>query len=133
MTSAVSVLAVDDEQLVLEMVVEALQEGGFEVISASTAKQAMGLLEARTAELGALVTDVRLGGRTTGFDIATRARELRPDLPVVYMSGADLAEWSSKGVPKSMVVAKPFAPAQIVTAVSTLLNAASVPGGPATG
>jgi hypothetical protein len=45
-------------------------------------------------------------------------------MPVVYMSGDSSPEWSSKGVPNSLMVAKPFAPAQIITAVSTLLNAA---------
>ena len=45
-------------------------------------------------------------------------------MPVVYMSGDSSPEWSAKGVPTSLMVAKPFAPAQIITAVSTLLNAA---------
>jgi hypothetical protein len=40
------------------------------------------------------------------------------------MSGDSAPEWTSKGVPNSIMVAKPFAPAQIITAVSTLLNQA---------
>jgi hypothetical protein len=42
---------------------------------------------------------------------------------VVYVTGAAAAEWSSKGVPNSLIIQKPFAPAQVVTAVSQLLNA----------
>ena len=56
--------------------------------------------------------------------MARRARELVPNMPVIYMSGDSSHEWSSKGVPNSLMVAKPFAPAQIITPVSTLLNAA---------
>jgi hypothetical protein len=39
------------------------------------------------------------------------------------MSGKDADDWASKGVPNSIMLAKPFAPAQLVTAVSQLLNA----------
>jgi hypothetical protein len=39
------------------------------------------------------------------------------------MSGRDADAWASQGVPNSIMLAKPFAPAQLVTAVSNLLNA----------
>ena len=41
------------------------------------------------------------------------------------MTGADGHEWASKGVPHSLLMTKPFAPAQAVTAVSHLLNASA--------
>ena len=47
-----------------------------------------------------------------------------PDMPVVYMSGESAEDWTSQGVPNSIVLAKPFALAQLVTAVSQLLNSA---------
>jgi len=43
---------------------------------------------------------------------------------VVYVSGGNPQDWASLGVPGSTMITKPFAPAQIVTAVSALLNAA---------
>jgi len=61
----------------------------------------------------------------TGWDVAKRARELNGMLPVIYMTGAAAGDWPSNGVPNSVLVAKPFAPAQIVTAVTHLLNSAS--------
>ena len=45
--------------------------------------------------------------------------------PVVYMTGAAADEWASQGVPNSILLQKPFAPAQLVTAVSQLLNTGS--------
>ena len=51
------------------------------------------------------------------------AREINPTIPVIYMTGTHGEEWASKGVPNSVLLIKPFAPAQIVTAVSQLLNA----------
>ena len=51
------------------------------------------------------------------------AREIDPAFPIVYMTGAAADDWPSKGVPNSILLNKPFAPAQLVTAVSQLLNA----------
>jgi DNA-binding response OmpR family regulator len=70
----------------------------------------------------ALVTDIRLRGKINGWEIAQKAREIDPEFPIVYMSGVSATEWSSKGVPNSIMLEKPFAPAQLVTAVANLLN-----------
>jgi hypothetical protein len=48
-------------------------------------------------------------GKLTGWDAAKHARELIPELPVVYMIGAAGTEWASMGVPKSILLTKPFA------------------------
>jgi CheY-like chemotaxis protein len=68
------------------------------------------------------VTDINLKGKMGGWEVAQHAREIEPEFPVVYMSGAAAADWTSKGVPNSIMLAKPFAPAQLLTAVSNLLN-----------
>lgn len=49
-------------------------------------------------------------------------REINPDMCVVYTTGAAADQWLSQGVPNSVLISKPFAPAQIVTAISQLLN-----------
>jgi DNA-binding response OmpR family regulator len=69
------------------------------------------------------VTDINLGsGKLDGWNVARRAREIDPEFPVVYMTGDSADEWASKGVPNSILITKPFAPAQLVTAISQLLN-----------
>jgi len=45
----------------------------------------------------------------------------------VYMTGAAAGHWAAQGVPNSILLAKPFAPAQLVTALSNLLNVGSPP------
>ena len=62
-----------------------------------------------------------------GWEVARHAREIDPALPVVYMNGGSAEDWGSKGVPNGIVLAKPFAPAQLVTAISQLLNASTPP------
>ncbi|HZP99554.1 MAG TPA: response regulator [Reyranella sp.] len=70
------------------------------------------------------MTDISIDGKVNGWDVAAKLRETNPALPVVYMSGAHAEDWASKGVPNSVMLAKPFAPAQLVTAVAQLLNSA---------
>jgi DNA-binding response OmpR family regulator len=117
------VLVVEDDQLVQGVVEDCLSEGGFGVVIASSGENAVELLDAAEGKYRALVTDVNLGpGKLDGWHLARHAREIDPNFPVVYMSGRDADDWASKGVPNSIMLAKPFAPAQLVTGVSQLLN-----------
>jgi DNA-binding response OmpR family regulator len=121
-----TILVVEDDQLIQSVVEEALTEAGFETEIASSAEQAIELLHRADGRYRALVTDINLGrGKTDGWEIARHAREINPEFPVVYMSGDSAEAWASKGVPNSIMLAKPFAPAQLVTAVSQLLNSAT--------
>jgi CheY-like chemotaxis protein len=124
----VVILVVEDDQLIQGVIEEALTDGGFEIALASSGEQAIELLDAEEPEFRALVTDINLrNGGTDGWDVARHARESKPDLPIVYMTGESADEWPSKGVPNSILLTKPFAPAQLVTAVSQLLNTATPP------
>ena len=120
----VVILVVEDDELVQGVTEDCLSEGGFEAVIASTGKQAIELLDAAKGKFRALVTDINLRpGEIDGWQVAKHAREIDPHFPVVYMSGKDADDWASKGVPNSIMIAKPFAAAQLVTAISQLLNA----------
>ena len=69
-----------------------------------------------------LITDIRLGSGLQGWAVATRARELHPEIQVIYITGDSMDDWRAKGVPQSVLLAKPFLPAQIVAAAMSLLN-----------
>lgn len=118
------ILVVEDDQLVRSVVEESLVDAGFEVVVAASGEIAMELLGQSAGKYRALVSDINLGpGKVDGWDVARHAREIDPEFPVIYMSGKDAADWTSKGVPNSIMLGKPFAPAQLVTAVSQILNA----------
>lgn len=130
MTNDIFILVVEDETLIEEIVVSGLEDAGYTVVAAHTAEEAIAQLEKGDPVIRAIVTDVNLAPKKlTGWDVARRARERTADIPIVYMSGASDHEWTSHGVPNSVLIAKPFAIGQIVTAVSQLLNAS----GPAVG
>lgn len=116
------VLVVEDEPLIGLAVQEDLDTAGYEVLLTDSAMQALNELESAPEPFSALVTDIRLGGESDGWQIARRARELNPAIPVVYMSGDSAVDHSAQGVPHSVMIQKPFAGAQMVTAISTLLN-----------
>jgi CheY-like chemotaxis protein len=60
-----------------------------------------------------------------GWEVARQIRKIDPAFPIIYMTGAAADQWASQGVPNSILLEKPFAPAQLVTAVSNLLNTGS--------
>lgn len=91
----------------------------------ASGEEALTLLNGNKDKYRALVTDISLDGKIEGWEVARHAREIDPEYPVIYTSGASAEDWASKGVPNSVMLAKPFAPAQLVTAISNLLNAAT--------
>ena len=116
------ILVIEDDDAIQGLVEDALREGGFEPAIAPSGEEAVTLLKGRTTNYRALVTDIGLRGRMDGWEVAQHARQIDPEFPVVYMSGLHAGDWPSRGVPRSIMLAKPFAPAQLVNAVATLLN-----------
>lgn len=117
-------LLAEDEVFIRDLLEDVLITAGFKVVVASNGTLAVAELDENAPRFKAVILDIRLGSKLDGWDVARRARELVPHMPVVYMTGDSGYDWPSKGVPNSVLIAKPFVPAQIITAVSTLLNAA---------
>lgn len=113
---------VEDEVLIQSMLIVALEEAGFSVVVANDGNQALAILASPEQVLHGLITDINLGAGPDGWDISRTARELVSGLPVIYVSAASEHEWTSRGVPCSVMIAKPFVPAQVVVAISSLLN-----------
>jgi DNA-binding response OmpR family regulator len=120
------VMVVEDEYALQGVVEETLTEGGFDILSSG--EEALTLFQAGLENYKALVTDVNLMGRLSGWDIARQIREVSPNFPI--MTGVSADDWPSKGVPNSILLQKPFAPAQLVTAVYQLITAGSTPLAP---
>lgn len=116
-------LLVEDDELIAHALEDGLIEAGFEIRVLHDGMSASRDLEEHPDQFSALLTDIRLPkDGPDGFDLAHRARELSPTIAVVYMSGDSAIDWASKGVPKSVMLQKPFAIAQLITAVANLLN-----------
>jgi DNA-binding response OmpR family regulator len=119
------ILLIEDDEAIQTLAEDALADARFELAIAASGEEALTLLMGKKGSYRALVTDIHLRGTADGWQVAQRAREIDPVFPVIYISGIGAADWPSKGVPNSVMLAKPFAPAQLVTAISNLLNKAT--------
>lgn len=126
--AAPTVLVIENEPLLLMEFEDALKEAGFLTVTVTTAAEAFTQLDRELSRFSAVLTDIDLGSKITGWEIARRARELSPGMPIIYMSGRSSKDWRIHGVPESIMLAKPFASAQLATAVATLVtNADAIP------
>ncbi|MGV5526356.1 response regulator [Pseudomonas plecoglossicida] len=111
-------LVVEDDDIVRMLMVEVLDELGYTVIEAASADAARRILEDPGQELALMLTDVGLPDMR-GEELAGRARELRPLLPVLFASG--YAE--NIKVPEGMhLIGKPFSIDQLREKVQALLG-----------
>lgn len=119
----IPLLLVEDEPLLALDVESALVEAGYAVVVAISGKEALATLDSMEEPFIAIITDIRIGTGPDGWAVAKRAREIIAGVPVVYMSGDSAPDWTSMGVPVSIMLTKPMALSQIIVALSQLINA----------
>ena len=105
-------LVVEHDASQREFVAELLRSKGLEVVECSSSEVAELVLVSTGPELRALVTDVELGGETSGLELAQYAKRKFPDLNVVMVSGR------SPYVPQdASFLRKPYQPDQLLDAI----------------
>ena len=119
----IRVLLVEDEFLISEWVTESLSEQGFAVFQAANATEALQCLASTPVDI--LFTDINLAGGMDGAMLARRARELLPDLPVVYASGRVNMLDQRLRVSGSTFVPKPYVPSLIGRVLASAVKAAA--------
>jgi len=80
------ILFVEDEAPLLALLSEALQDEGFDVTTARTGADALGML-ALAPDYDAVVSDISMPDGVSGIDLARRARELQPQARIILASG----------------------------------------------
>ena len=120
-TRPISVLLVEDEAIISEWVKDTLIDDGFTVFSVATAAEALRCLQSN-AEVDVLFTDINLPGDMDGSQLARVARDLRPDLTVVYASGRVRQVDPKMRVPGSTFVPKPYMPSQICSLLQRIVT-----------
>lgn len=102
------VLIVEDEVLVRLVLRELLEEAGFAVFEADDAAEALGILNARAAEIHVLLADVRLPGTMDGVTLAKTVEETRPCVRAIITSGTP--EYAHRALPaNAKFLLKPWA------------------------
>ncbi|MBW6525758.1 PAS domain S-box protein [Sphingomonas sp. RHCKR7] len=120
------VLVLDDEDRVREITADALRDAGCRVVEAADGAAALEALDADPA-IEAVVADVAMP-LMTGVEFARRARQRRPRLAVLFVTGyADAEELA--GVPAPQVIRKPYTRAQLIERLAALLAPAELSRG----
>jgi PAS domain S-box-containing protein len=118
-TPRLTVLAVDDDSLVLMNTCAMLEELGHTVLQAESGSEALHLLEARP-DIGLLITDQAMP-EMTGLQLVQAVGRQRPGLPVILATGyAELPARADRGLRR---LAKPFTQAELAQAVAEAAGA----------
>ena len=124
--AAISVLLVEDEVMISNLVANCLSESGSHVHQVATADEALRYIRSG-ASVDVLFTDINLPGRMNGAELAEWARELRPEMPIVYVSGRHKLSEISPLVPRSLFVSKPYDPNDICALLTRLTGGRGAP------
>jgi CheY-like chemotaxis protein len=110
------ILVVEDDAMVRLLIVGQLREQGYAVPEAATGEEAVSLLTAEhPPSISTLFTDIQLGGRLSGWDVAEAFREADPQVQVIYASG--VCHDSERRVSGSVFFTKPYVPGDIFEAI----------------
>ena len=101
---SLTILVVEDEYLIQELVAEALVDGGFETDLAATGEEAVILLQGANSRYRATVTDINLGGGVDGWEVAKYAEAPIQRSPIIYISGGSANRWTINGVANSLLL-----------------------------
>ena len=117
-----TILVAEDEAVVREMVIAALERLGYRVVAASTGEEAVRLIDRLGDEIDLLLSDVVMPGMS-GPDLYDRARRTRPDLKAIFMSGYTALSMG-RPIPDGItLLEKPFTGARLSEVVRETLAA----------
>lgn len=105
-----TVLLVEDEWMLREVIADELADAGYAVTEASSGDRAIKLFGQK---FDFLLTDIRMPGVVNGWDLAEAARATQPHIAVIYMTG--YSNVPERRVPDSQLIAKPFSASEIIT------------------
>ena len=104
-----TVLLVEDDEALRELIHEFLETSGYEVLVASDPARAIEAARGREGAIHLLLTDISMPSMN-GRELARRVKELRPEIRVLYMSGYAADGMADRGVPEpgALLILKPF-------------------------
>ncbi len=123
-----TILLVEDEPVLRELVAKVLQDYDYHVLEAETGVEALKVWDEHEGKVDLLLTDMVMPGGVSGAELAQRLRQRKPDLRVIYSSG-----YSSEIVGKNfsendpVFLPKPYRPPQLAHRVRKCLDAPPQP------
>jgi|SRR5579864_4762283 two-component system response regulator HydG len=123
MPKSETILVVDDEPGVLELVRIILDRHGYRILAVDSGAKALEICERRDVRIDLLLTDVMMPGMN-GLALVRQLKALHQDLPVVYMTGGTLENLvEGEPDPQFPCVRKPFDPLSLAATIRNALDA----------
>jgi len=118
-----TVLLVEDQEMVQDLVTEILEDEGFNVVSAFNGKEALVISSTYSGTFDLMLTDVIMP-EMNGKELAEKIKKTKPDLKILFMSGYTGEEMRTRGVlePGTNFIQKPFTPDLLIQKVLEVLN-----------
>jgi CheY-like chemotaxis protein len=116
------VLLADDEEYILRVVATVLRQSGFTVVTCSDGTIAAETFAAEPASFDLALIDLSMPGKT-GLELIPAMRQLRPELPVILMSG-DAQRYGAPpaaDLVRVVVMTKPFTAGELLSALNRTL------------
>jgi len=123
LTGSETILLVEDEDMVRELIRLSLLEYGYSILEARDGASALQLCEQHENQIGLVLSDVVLPD-ISGVDLAEKITSRRPEMKVIFMSGYTDDSIHRRGVldPGVDFIQKPFTPATIAQKVRAVLG-----------
>lgn len=122
-TAIATILILEDDSFILQLAEILLADQGHETLSAGDVGEALAHLQA-AGHIDMLFTDIRLNtSLLAGFELARQAVALRPELRVLYVSGAEMTdETNAMFVKGGSFLRKPYGETQLKTSIDAALH-----------
>jgi two-component system cell cycle sensor histidine kinase/response regulator CckA len=120
-----TILLVDDEPIVRGFLRTLLRRHGFAVLVACHGEEASRICTRFSRPIDVMITDVAMPGMS-GFDLAKVSQQLRPAMPVLFMSGGydpQTVDEDQRIVPHAGFLTKPFTARTVLSKIQSLLAA----------
>lgn len=118
-----TVLIVEDEDALREVIRRIFTRNGYTVITAANGLEALGIASSHPGEIHLLVTDVVMP-HMLGKEVAEKVQLIKPEIEVIFMSGYARPVLASQGrlEPGMALVEKPFSEADLLATAGQVLN-----------
>ena len=118
-----TVLVVEDEDIVRELVCEVLEDQGYNVMCARDGIEALNMAEEYDGTIHLLVTDVIMP-HMNGHELAGKLSQLRPDMKILYVSGYSDNDIGDHGIldPRYELLQKPFTPQTLARKIREVIR-----------
>lgn len=126
---AETILVVEDEPDLLDLVVQVLEGQGYHVLGASSGRQALEQWSRRGHDIDLLLTDMALSDGMSGCELAGQLRIEAPHLRVIYSSGHTVGVPGTQlaDVDEREFLAKPYRPSKLLEIVRYSLDKPTSP------